>query len=276
MFLNDLVDPHGLPHPAVGTDEPRLLGPGPRRPHHRRDGRSRSRASAAWSRTSATHIGGDKVTLADLAGHRATLLQGPRFVGTGSRGGRPDGGVDRAPSACDGFIIAATHTPGAYEDVVRLVVPELQRRGVFRDRYTGDHPPRAPGHRTAGRSRPWLTRRPAPRGCGWWTPPPWPPARWWPRPCSASSAPTSSRWSSPGRATPCAPGATARTASGWCGRASAGTSGASPSTSASPRDRSSSTSCSTSATCWSSTTDPAPWPAGASTTSRSTSAIRSW
>ena len=31
-----------------------------------------------------THIGGDTVTLADLAGHRATLLQGPRFVGTGT------------------------------------------------------------------------------------------------------------------------------------------------------------------------------------------------
>ncbi len=83
-----------------------------------------------------THIGGDTVTLADLAGHRATLLQGPRFVGTGS---------DIADQmeewfggdACDGFVIAATHTPGAYEDVVRLVVPELQRRGLFRDRYTG-------------------------------------------------------------------------------------------------------------------------------------------
>jgi hypothetical protein len=40
--------------------------------------------------------------------------------------------------ACDGFVIAATHTPGAYEDVTRLVVPELQRRGVFRHRYAGD------------------------------------------------------------------------------------------------------------------------------------------
>jgi hypothetical protein len=39
--------------------------------------------------------------------------------------------------ACDGFVIAATHVPGAYEDVVRLVVPELQRRGVFRHRYNG-------------------------------------------------------------------------------------------------------------------------------------------
>ncbi len=39
--------------------------------------------------------------------------------------------------ACDGFVIAATHSPGAYEDMVRLVVPELQRRGVFRDHYAG-------------------------------------------------------------------------------------------------------------------------------------------
>jgi FMN-dependent oxidoreductase (nitrilotriacetate monooxygenase family) len=81
------------------------------------------------------HIG-DHVTLADLAGHRATLLQGPRFVGTGTEVADQmqewfDG------DACDGFVIAATHSPGAYEDVVRLVVPELQRRGVFRDRYTG-------------------------------------------------------------------------------------------------------------------------------------------
>ncbi len=83
-----------------------------------------------------THIGGDTVTLGDLAGHRATLLQGPRFVGTGTDIADQmeewfDGG------ACDGFVIAATHSPGAYEDVVRLVVPELQRRGVFRDRYHG-------------------------------------------------------------------------------------------------------------------------------------------
>jgi FMN-dependent oxidoreductase (nitrilotriacetate monooxygenase family) len=82
-----------------------------------------------------SHIGG-QVTLADLAGHRATLLQGPRFVGTASDV------ADRMhewleADACDGFVIAATHTPGAYEDVVRLVVPELQRRGLFRDRYTG-------------------------------------------------------------------------------------------------------------------------------------------
>ena len=82
------------------------------------------------------HIGGDTVTLADLAGHRATLLQGPRFVGTGADV------ADQmeewfSTEACDGFVLAATHCPGAYEDVVRMVVPELQRRGVFRERYTG-------------------------------------------------------------------------------------------------------------------------------------------
>ncbi|MSO77518.1 MAG: LLM class flavin-dependent oxidoreductase [Alphaproteobacteria bacterium] len=39
--------------------------------------------------------------------------------------------------ACDGFVLSATHTPGTYEDFVRLVVPELQRRGLYRKDYTG-------------------------------------------------------------------------------------------------------------------------------------------
>jgi FMN-dependent oxidoreductase (nitrilotriacetate monooxygenase family) len=100
------------------------------------------------------HIGHD-LTLGDLAGHRATLLQGPRFVGTG------DEVADQMEEwftgdACDGFVIAATHSPGAYEDVVRLLVPVLQRRGLFRDRYTGhtlrdtlgiDRPPAGAGVR---------------------------------------------------------------------------------------------------------------------------------
>ena len=40
--------------------------------------------------------------------------------------------------ACDGFVIAGTHMPGAFEDFVDLVVPELQRRGLFRTEYSGD------------------------------------------------------------------------------------------------------------------------------------------
>ena len=39
---------------------------------------------------------------------------------------------------CDGFVISPTHIPGAYEDFVRMVVPELQKRGVFRKEYEGD------------------------------------------------------------------------------------------------------------------------------------------
>jgi hypothetical protein len=42
-----------------------------------------------------------------------------------------------AAPACDGFVLAATHMPGAYDDVVRLLVPELQRRGLFHKDYEG-------------------------------------------------------------------------------------------------------------------------------------------
>jgi FMN-dependent oxidoreductase (nitrilotriacetate monooxygenase family) len=39
--------------------------------------------------------------------------------------------------ACDGFVIAPTWQPGTFEDFVKYVVPELQRRGVYRKEYTG-------------------------------------------------------------------------------------------------------------------------------------------
>jgi FMN-dependent oxidoreductase (nitrilotriacetate monooxygenase family) len=39
--------------------------------------------------------------------------------------------------ACDGFVLSATHVPGAYEDFVSFVVPELQRRGLFRKEFAG-------------------------------------------------------------------------------------------------------------------------------------------
>ena len=42
-----------------------------------------------------------------------------------------------ATRACDGFVVAASHVPGAYEDFSRLVVPELQRRGLFHSDYAG-------------------------------------------------------------------------------------------------------------------------------------------
>lgn len=39
--------------------------------------------------------------------------------------------------AADGFIIQASYLPGGFEDFVSLVIPELQRRGLFRTEYTG-------------------------------------------------------------------------------------------------------------------------------------------
>jgi FMN-dependent oxidoreductase (nitrilotriacetate monooxygenase family) len=39
--------------------------------------------------------------------------------------------------ACDGFVIAGTHMPGSFEDFVKFVVPELQRRGLYQKEYKG-------------------------------------------------------------------------------------------------------------------------------------------
>jgi alkanesulfonate monooxygenase len=39
--------------------------------------------------------------------------------------------------ACDGFMIAAPVVPTGLERFIRLVVPELQRRGLFRREYEG-------------------------------------------------------------------------------------------------------------------------------------------
>ena len=66
---------------------------------------------------------------------RGTLRELPLFMGT------PAQVADQMESwfqseACDGFVIAATHMPGTYDDFVNQVVPELQRRGSFRQRYS--------------------------------------------------------------------------------------------------------------------------------------------
>ena len=40
-------------------------------------------------------------------------------------------------AACDGFNVTPATLPGGGEDFVELVVPELQRRGLFRTEYEG-------------------------------------------------------------------------------------------------------------------------------------------
>jgi len=40
--------------------------------------------------------------------------------------------------ACDGFMIDGPYMPGGFEKIVDLLVPELQRRGLFRKEYEGN------------------------------------------------------------------------------------------------------------------------------------------
>ena len=39
---------------------------------------------------------------------------------------------------CDGFVVSAAYVPGNYADFVDLVIPELQRRGLYHLDYAGD------------------------------------------------------------------------------------------------------------------------------------------
>lgn len=67
--------------------------------------------------------------------NRGTLAEFPVFVGTASD--VADQMEEWFGTACDGFVLAAGHVPGSYEDFARHVVPELQRRGLFRKDYSG-------------------------------------------------------------------------------------------------------------------------------------------
>ena len=67
--------------------------------------------------------------------NRGTVREFPRFVGTAKD--VADGLEEWFNTCCDGFVVAATHLPGGYEDFVRLVVPELQRRGLHHKDYKG-------------------------------------------------------------------------------------------------------------------------------------------
>ncbi len=67
---------------------------------------------------------------------RGTLNDGPCFVGTPTQ--VADQMQEWFETACDGFVLSGTTVPGTYEDIVRLVVPELQRRGLFRKEYEGN------------------------------------------------------------------------------------------------------------------------------------------
>ena len=79
---------------------------------------------------------------------RGTIGEFPVFAGTPKR--IADEMEEWFGTACDGFVLAATHIPGSYEDFVRLVVPELQRRGLFQTEYAGGDAAGEPAFAEAG------------------------------------------------------------------------------------------------------------------------------
>jgi FMN-dependent oxidoreductase (nitrilotriacetate monooxygenase family) len=76
------------------------------------------------------------LTLRDVGKLYAQGIVLPQFVGTASQV------ADQLEAAwageeADGFMISAGWSPGAFEDFTAMVVPELQRRGLFRTEYEG-------------------------------------------------------------------------------------------------------------------------------------------
>ena len=76
------------------------------------------------------------LSLREAARRFATSELCPQVVGT------PSSVADQLQDlfesrACDGFILTPTVFPGTWEQFVRSVVPELQRRGLFRTEYRG-------------------------------------------------------------------------------------------------------------------------------------------
>ena len=67
---------------------------------------------------------------------RGTFRDHPRFIGSPKDvvDGMQEWFEDRA---CDGYVVAASHVPGAYEDFARFITPELQRRGLIHQDYAG-------------------------------------------------------------------------------------------------------------------------------------------
>jgi alkanesulfonate monooxygenase SsuD/methylene tetrahydromethanopterin reductase-like flavin-dependent oxidoreductase (luciferase family) len=78
----------------------------------------------------------DNLTLRDIGKLYAQGVLLPQFVGTASQiADQIEEGF--LGGEADGYILSAAQAPGTFDDFVDLVVPELQRRGLFRTDYTG-------------------------------------------------------------------------------------------------------------------------------------------
>ena len=88
-------------------------------------------------RTSFHKIDGTPMTVAETAARHGQSVSLPQFVGT------PQGIADQMEAFIniaggDGYMLTAIHSPGAIEEFVDLVVPELQKRGIYRKEYKGN------------------------------------------------------------------------------------------------------------------------------------------
>ncbi|WP_067688986.1 NtaA/DmoA family FMN-dependent monooxygenase [Nocardia jejuensis] len=77
---------------------------------------------------------GTELTLGQIAKHFGASEFTPQIVGTGAEVADQLAHLFEA-EAVDGYVLSPTHFPGAFDDVARAVVPELQRRGIFRREY---------------------------------------------------------------------------------------------------------------------------------------------
>ena len=79
---------------------------------------------------------GSSMTASEVARRHGESVGLPQFVGTAkSVADQMEAFIDTVGG--DGFMLSAIHTPGAIDEFVELVVPELQRRGRYRTNYVG-------------------------------------------------------------------------------------------------------------------------------------------
>jgi alkanesulfonate monooxygenase SsuD/methylene tetrahydromethanopterin reductase-like flavin-dependent oxidoreductase (luciferase family) len=80
---------------------------------------------------------GDSMTVKEVAQRHGESVGLPQFVGTAaSVADQLEAFFDEVGG--DGFMLSPIYCPGAIEEFVDMVVPELQRRGRFRTAYTGE------------------------------------------------------------------------------------------------------------------------------------------
>lgn len=80
--------------------------------------------------------GSERLTLREIGRRYGQSVVVPQIAGTAEQvAGELCALFD--DRACDGFMISPAYLPGGFDDFVAGVVPELQRRGVFRDAYAG-------------------------------------------------------------------------------------------------------------------------------------------